>query len=147
VDTEVTGPIALYLEATIDIDDTNWMADLVDVDPEGNRQWVSVGYLKAKFRALDESESKPYLPIHPRQDPVPVTPGKKTEYAISMMSTSVIFQKGHSMELIIRNQDDVLSRLGTWGTYMLPFMQTVTHNIHFGNSYLLLPVIPAGLPR
>jgi uncharacterized protein len=147
VDTEVTGPIALYLEATIDIDDTNWMADLVDVDPEGNRQWVSVGYLKAKFRALDESESKPYLPIHPRQDPVPVTPGRKTEYAISMMSTSVIFQKGHSMELIIRNQDDVLSRLGTWGTYMLPFMQTVTHNIHFGNSHLLLPVIPAGRPR
>ena len=35
VDIEVTGPIALYLEATIDIDDTNWMADLVDVDPEG----------------------------------------------------------------------------------------------------------------
>jgi predicted acyl esterase len=143
VDTEITGPIALYLDATIDIDDTNWMADLVDVDPEGNRQLISVGYLKAKFRALDESKSKPYLPIHPRQDPVPITPRKKTEYAIAMMSASVIFQKGHSMELIIRNQDDILSRLGTWGTYMLPFMQTVTHNIHFGNSYLLLPVIPA----
>ena len=76
-------------------------------------------------------------------DPVPVPPGKKIEYAISMMPTSAVFQKGHSMELIIRNQDDILSRLGTWGTYMLPFMQTVKHNIHFGNSHLLLPVIPA----
>jgi predicted acyl esterase len=141
-DIEVTGPVALYLEAAIDIDDTNWMADLVDVDPEGNRQWISVGYLKAKFRALDESQSKPYLPIHPRQDPVPITSGKKYEYAISMMPTSVVFQKGHSMELIIRNQDDILSRLGTWGTYMLPFMQTVKHDIHFGKSHLLLPVIP-----
>jgi hypothetical protein len=143
IDTELTGPIALYLEASIDTDDTNWMADIIDVDPEGNRQSISLGYLKAKFRALDSSKSKPYLPVHPRQDPVSVPPGKKIKYVISMMPTSVVFQKGHSIELIIRNQDDILSRLGTWGVYMLPFMQTVKHTIHFGNSYLLLPVIPA----
>jgi predicted acyl esterase len=142
-DTEITGPIALYLDASIDIDDTNWMADVVDVDPVGNRQLISLGYLKAKFRALDEGKSKPYLPVHPRQDPVPVPLGKKIEYAISLMPTSTVFQRGHSIELIIRNQDDILSRLGTWGTYMLPFMQTVKHTVHFGNSYLLLPVIPA----
>ena len=47
------------------------------------------------------------------------------------------------MELIIRNQDDLLSRLGTWGVYHLPFMRTVTHTIHFGKSHLLLPVIPS----
>ena len=47
------------------------------------------------------------------------------------------------MELIVRNQDDLLSRLGTWGVYHLPFMRTVTHRIHFGKSHLLLPVIPA----
>ncbi len=140
-DTEITGPIALYFDATIDIDDTNWMVDLVDVDPEGNRQWISVGYLKAKFRAIDESRSKPYRPVHPRQDPVPVVPGEKTRYGIAMMPTSNVFLKGHSMELIIRNQDDILSRLGAWGVYMLPFMQTVTHTIHFGDSHLMLPVI------
>jgi hypothetical protein len=27
---------------------------------------------------------------------------------------------------------------------MLPFMQTVTHEIHFGDSHLLVPHIPAG---
>ena len=143
-DMEITGPIALYLSASIDIDDTNWIVDLVDVDSQGNRQLISIGYLKAKFRALDENKSKPYLPVHPRRDPIPVPPGKEIEYAISMMPTSVVFQKGHSMELIIRNQDDILSRLGTWGTYMLPFMQTVKHTIHLGNSYLLLPIIPWG---
>jgi predicted acyl esterase len=142
-DMEVTGPMALYLEASIDIDDTNWMIDLVDVDPEGNRQLLSNGYLKAAHRALDQAKSKPYYPVHPRQDPVPVPPGEVIEYAIAMMPTANVFQKGHSMELIIRNQDDILSRLGTWGKYMLPFMRTVTHDIHFGKSYLLLPVIPA----
>jgi predicted acyl esterase len=143
-DTEITGPLALYLEASIDIDDTNWMADLVDVDPKGNRQWISAGYLKAAHRALDATKSRPYQPIHPIQDPTPVPPGEVVEYAIAMMPTSNVFLKGHSIELIIRNQDDLLSRLGTWGVYMSPFMRTVTHNIHFGKSHLLLPVIPAG---
>jgi len=143
-DTEITGPLALYLEASIDKDDTNWMADLVDVDPEGHRQWISVGYLKAAYRAIDESKSQPYQPIHPRQAAAPVPPGEKIEYAIAMMHTSNVFKRGHAMELIIRNQDDLHSRLGTWGVYMLPFMQTVTHDIHFGKSHLLLPVIPAG---
>ncbi len=142
-DMEVTGPLALYLNASIDIDDTNWMVDLVDVDPDGNRQLVSAGYLKAAHRALDEKKSKPYQPIHPRQDPVPVPPGEVLEYAIAMMPTSNVFQKGHSMELIIRNQDDLLSRLGTWGVYHLPFMRSVTHKIHFGESHLLVPLIPA----
>jgi len=139
---EVTGPLALYLQASIDIDDTNWMADLVDVDPDGNRQWASAGYLKAAHRAIDLSKSKPYHPVHPRQDPVPVPPGEIIEYAIAMMPTSFVFKKGHSIELIIRNQDDILSRLGTWGVYHLPFMRTVTHKIYFGQSHLLLPVIP-----
>jgi len=119
------------------------MVDLVDVYPDGNRQLVSAGYLKAAHRALDEKKTKPYQPIHPRQDPVPVPPGEVLEYAIAMMPTSNVFQKGHSMELIIRNQDDLLSRLGTWGVYHLPFMRSVTHNIHFGESHLLVPLIPA----
>ncbi len=63
------------------------------------------------------------------------------ERRLAMMPTSNVFKKGHSLELIIRNQDDLLGRLGTWGVYMLPFMQTVTHQIHFGESHLLLPVI------
>jgi predicted acyl esterase len=142
-DMEMTGPLALCLKASIDIDDTNWMADLVDIDSEGSRQLVSSGYLKAAYRALDTTKSLPYQPIHIRQDPIPVFPGEIVEYAIAMMPTSNVFRKGHCMELIIRNQDDLLSRLGTWGVYHLPFMRTVTHHIHFGESHLLLPVIPA----
>ena len=48
------------------------------------------------------------------------------------------------MQLVIRNQDDLMSRLGLWGVYMLLCMQTIKHDIYFGKSYLLLPVIPAG---
>jgi hypothetical protein len=65
--------------------------------------------------------------------------------ASSGLSTAKVFQKGHSMELIVRNQDDLLSRFGTWGVYMCPFMRTVTHNIYFGKSHLILPVTPGSL--
>lgn len=146
-ETEITGPVALYLDAAIDKEDTNWMADLVLVERDGNRQLLSQGHLKAAHRALDEKKSKPYDPIHPRQDPVPVPPGKVVRYAISLMPTACVFKKGCALELIIRNQDDLLSRLGTWGIYMLPFMQTVTHEIHFGESHLLVPRIPASAKR
>ena len=146
-DMEITGPVACHLDASIDIDDTNWMIDLVDVAPDGTRQLLSTGYLKAKFRALDPTKSRPWQPIHPRQEPVPVEPGKVERYEIQMMPTANVFQKGHAVELIIRNQDDLLSRLGTWGVYMLPFMQTVTHSIHLGESHVLLPLVPRAKPK
>lgn len=146
-DTEVTGPMSVLLEASIDTDDTNWMVDLVDVGPDGDRQLLSQGYLKAAHRALDESRSQPYRPVHPRQDPIPVPLGERLEYAIAMMPTANIFCCGHRMEIIIRNQDDLLSRLGGWGVYMLPFMRTVTHTIHLGKSHILVPVIPASGER
>lgn len=143
-DFEVTGPVALYLDASIDIDDTNWIADLIDVYPDGNRMLLGTGYLKAQHRAIDESITKPYAPAHPRQEPIPVPPGQVIRYAIQLMPLSNIFQKGHKIELVVRNQDDLLSKLGIWGVIMLPFMRDVTHTIRFGESHLLLPVIPTG---
>jgi len=142
-DVEFTGYMALYLHAAIDKDETNWLIDLIDVAPDGTRLLVSQGGLAAEHRALDKAKSKPHLPIHPRQDPVPVPPGEVTEYAIALMPTAMVIQKGHCMELIIRNQDDYLSHFGDWGVHYLPHMQTVTHDIYFGKSHLLLPYIPA----
>ena len=74
---------------------------------------------------------------------MPIVPGERNKYAIAMLPTSNVFQKGHSMELIIRNQDDMRSKIARSGVNMFPFMQSVTHTIYFGESYLLLPIIPA----
>ena len=57
-DTEMTGPGALYVYVAIDTDDTNLIAKLYDVDPQGHRQVITSGYLKASHRALDASEVK-----------------------------------------------------------------------------------------
>lgn len=141
-DTEIIGEIALHLDAAIDIDDTNWIADIMDVDPDGNRFMISSGHLKAKFRAIDEEKSLPHRPVHLRQEPVPVVPGEVTRYDIALVPTANVFQKGHRMEVVIRNQDDMLGTMAKNGVYLMPFMQTATHTIHFGESHLLVPVIP-----
>ena len=139
-DTEVIGNLALHLDAALDIDDTNWMADVVDIAPDGSRQLLSSGALKAQFRALDPQKSTDWRPVHPRQEPVPVQPGKVERYDIALTPTANLFQKGHRMELVIRNQDDMLGKLSRSGVYLMPFMRTVTHTIHLGQSHLLVPV-------
>ena len=57
------GPAALYLYVAIDTDDTNLIAKLYDIDPQGHRQVVSSGYLKASHLELDAAQSKPWRPL------------------------------------------------------------------------------------
>src|ERR1700691_5683819 len=79
-DVTVVGPITLTLHAAIDQDDTNWIVVLKDVGPDvsvrtaraGERNVPSSlpereltrGWLKASYRALDETRSKPWEPFH-----------------------------------------------------------------------------------
>jgi len=142
-DVEVIGEVSLNLFASIDCDDTTWYADLLDVDENGTQFVVSSGALRAKFRALDKEKSTPSHPIHIWADPVPVQPGVVYEYNMQMMQTACVFKKGHRIELLIRNQDDLRSKLAMNGVYRMPFMQSVEHKIYFGQSHLLLPLIPA----
>lgn len=141
-DMEIIGNAALHFDAALDIDDTNWMVDLVDIAPDGSRQLLSSGALKAKFRALNEEKSTDYRPVHPRQEPVPIVPGEVNRYDIALTPTANVFQKGHKMELVIRNQDDMLGKLARSGVYLMPFLQTVTHTLHLGEAHLVVPVIP-----
>lgn len=144
-DTEITGPVALNLYAAIDSSDTNFMVDLFDVDPVGQHTPLSRGFLKASHRKVDTKKSKPYRPHHPHTKSEPVEPGKVYEYAIELMPISVVMKPGHSLKLAIRNQDDLMDKLGLWGLYHLPHSKTVTHKIYRDKNYqsrLLLPMIP-----
>ena len=141
-DTEVTGHMTFRFDAEIDIDDTNWLIDVVDLGPKGDRFLVGSGYLKAKYNTIDENKSLPYYPCHKRQEPIPVTPGEVNRYEIAIMPTSTIFQKGHRMELIIKNQSDMRGKMARNGIYWWPFMRTCKHTVYFGNSYLEVPIIP-----
>ena len=147
-DLEVIGPAALYLNAMIDTDDTNWIATVFDVDPSGKRSQVTNGFLKASHREIDESHSKPWAPHHTHTKAVPVPPGEIIEYPIVVYPLSHVFRKGHCMELEIKSLEGA-SEVNV----MLPpesghlnSARATTHKIFRDKehkSYLLLPVIPA----
>jgi predicted acyl esterase len=168
-DTLVIGPSALYLHASIDQPDTNWIAILKDVGPDESvrsarpgeysipeglpEREVSRGWLKASHRAVDAARSKPWKPWHPmtREAQQPVEPGAICEYAIEMMSTANLFRRGHRICLEITSLDLPTGVGGNTNVEYIPYhvcsSRTTVHKIHRNAahpSHLLLPVIPLG---
>jgi predicted acyl esterase len=164
-DTLIAGPIALNLFASIDQEDTNWIAILKDVGPdvsvrsvrEGEREVpplpereLTRGWLKASHRALDPARSKPWKPWHPltREAAKPVVPGEINEYAIEILSTANLFRRGHRICLDITCLDLPTGVAGATNAEYVPYhicsSRTTVHRIFHDAkrpSHLLLPVI------
>jgi len=166
-DTLIAGPSALYLYASIDQEDTNWIIILKDVGPdvsvrtarEGETQIpddlpereLVRGWLKASHRALDPKRSKPWKPWHPftREAQKPVVPGEITEYAIEILATANLFEKGHRICVEITSMDVPTGTACFTNVEYFPYhicsSKTTVHKIYHNEkypSYLLLPVIP-----
>ena len=165
-DVLVIGPIALYLYASIDQEDTNWIIILKDVGPdvsvrtarEGEcevpanlpERELTRGWLKASHRALDSKRSKPWKPWHPltRKAWKPVVPGEINEYAIEILSTANLFKKGHRICVDITSLDLPTGTAGFTNVEYIPYhicsSKTTVHKIYHNEKYpshLLLPII------
>lgn len=146
-DTEVIGPCALYLHASIDSDDTNWIVTLFDLGPDGKKFSLTTGWLKASHREVDDERSAPWAPHHPHKRAVPVAPGEIVEYPIRIYPISNVFQRGHSLQLEIKSLEapgDINPELPPESLHLNSARATchkIYRDIDF-QSYLLLPVIP-----
>ncbi len=149
---EITGPLALYLWASIDQDDTNWLVSLRDVAPDGRISDIARGFLKASHRALDPGLSQPWEPYHPHEACVPVPPDEPVEYAIALSPTAYVLAPGHQVELVVNCMDHPRHPVAppTVGQIHMPYHicshRTTLHRIFHDEehpSHLLLPVIPA----
>ncbi len=88
-DLEVTGPLTLHLFAATSAKDTDFVAKLVDVYPNGRAYNVTTdGIVRARYR---KSLFQPEL----------VTPGEVNEYVINLEATSQLFRKGHRIRIDI----------------------------------------------
>ena len=85
---EVTGPVKLVLYASSDAPDTDFVAKLIDVFPDGKAINLCDGILRARYR---EGVSRPKL----------LEPGKTYELAIQLTGTSNVFLKGHRIRVDI----------------------------------------------
>ncbi len=142
-DVEVTGPVTLYLYASLSTQDADWVVNINDIAADGSERLITKGWLKASHRELDQSKSKPYKPYHPHTRSQPVVPGQVYEYAVEIKETANVFKAGHRLQLVIKGQDSEQEEHGAW--YHLASLTETRHEVFHTvkyPSYLLLPIIP-----
>lgn len=164
----IAGPVTARVWISSSTRDADISVELNDLDEAGrptlfpyyfhdsDDEPVSRGWLRASHRALDPARSLPHRPFHLHTRKEPLTPGRPVALDIEVWSTSVVFQAGHRIELIVhagphkrrgergkligRNADSKRS-----GAYRYHSRGTGTVTIHTGGehaSWLELPVIP-----
>jgi len=134
-DTEVTGPVRLYLWAATTAPDTDFTGKLVDIYPDGYARNLTDGIIRARYRQGTDT-------------PRPITPGEVYEYEINLWSTSNLFRKGHRIGLEVSSSNfprfdrnlNTGHELGA-DAEMLPAMQTIFHNREHP-SRLVLQIVP-----
>ncbi|HZO74361.1 MAG TPA: CocE/NonD family hydrolase [Ktedonobacteraceae bacterium] len=138
-DVEVTGPITVRLWAVSSATDTDFVARLVDVHPDGFAQNLTDGIIRARYRNFAQGEA-----------PTLIEPGRPYEYEIDLWATSNVFKVGHRIRLDITSSnfprwDRNLNTGAPLGTDDTPVVahQTILHDREHP-SYVVLPIVPEG---
>jgi putative CocE/NonD family hydrolase len=132
---EVTGPVKVVLYASSDARDTDFVAKLVDVFPDGRAISVAEGIVRARYR---EGAHKGSL----------LEPGRVYEFTVDLVGTSNEFARGHRIRVDVTSshfpQFDRNPNTGEpFGTSAV--VKVASQTIHHGGeraSHVLLPVIP-----
>jgi putative CocE/NonD family hydrolase len=134
-DITICGPIRVKLYAASSAADTDFMAKLIDVWPNGFAQRLTDGMVRARFReGMDR--------------PAPIEKEKIYPYDIDLWNTCQMFKKGHRIRLEITSSafpkydrnPNTGEKLGRT-TRMQIAEQTIYHDgAH--PSHVILPVIP-----
>lgn len=135
-DTEVTGPLLATLWAASDAPDTDFVARLVDVHPDGFAQNLADGIVRARYR-----DGLPAQPLEP---------GRPYQLTIDMWATANLFKAGHRIRVDIASASfprwdrnlNTGAPIGS-GTAMRPARQAILHDAEHP-SRIVLPIIPAG---
>jgi len=135
-DTEVTGPIEVKLYAASSAKDTDFIARLMDVYPDGTAYNLTEGIIRARFR---KSIWEP---------PELLVPESVYEYTIELLPTSNVFKAGHSIRVHITSSNFPLwdRNPNTGNEQGMDAELQIAHQTIFHDaerpSHILLPVIP-----
>ncbi len=140
----LAGPIAATVYATANTTDTQWVAEVEDVAPDGVSRPLTEGALLGSFRGLDRRNSwtttdgNYLLPYHPytKTSSQPVTPGQLTRYDIEIFPTYATIAPGHSLRVTLSTADT---------PHLLPVPPQLSHLT--GGTYQVArsPQAPSGI--
>jgi uncharacterized protein len=133
---EVTGYICVVLWAATTAVDTDWVAKLIDVFPDGRAMNLTEGILRASFRESLEN-------------PVLLERERIYKYSIDLRATCNIFMVGHRIRVDISSAsfphwDRNPNNGALFGTVSFSELQTATQTIfhdNFHSSHIILPVV------
>jgi putative CocE/NonD family hydrolase len=137
-DTEVTGPITVGLWACSSAPDTDFVARLVDITPDGTSYNLTDGIIRARYRDFAAGEP-----------PSPIDPGRPYAYTIDLWATSNVFKRGHRIGLHVTSSS--FPRWDRNPNTGAPFgasadlrvaRQEILHDAEHP-SYVVLPIVPA----
>jgi predicted acyl esterase len=147
--TTIAGPTQLHLVAASTATNTDWVAKLSDVAPDGSETLISNGYLRASHRQLDPERSTTASPYHTDTDPTEIVPGRYYAYDIGIWPTAYRLRAGHRLQLRLTSVDlpthapaSIGLAKGKFGlsvdiTPLLPALNTVREGARDG-SWLLV---------
>jgi uncharacterized protein len=139
---ELTGPLALYLNASSTAPDIDWLVYMVDEAPDGKHRELCKGWLRSSHRKTDPQRSTPAQPWHPHLGAEPLTSGTTYELAIEIWPICNVFKAGHRIRLEIANSDSIIAANGR---PHVTLKAKATNTVHEGGSKpsrLVVPVIP-----
>jgi len=132
--TEITGPISAELYAETDVTDTDFMAKLIVVKPDGTAINLVDGVIRARFREGFEEEKL-------------IEPGVVYKYSIDMWATSYMLSPGDKLRVDITSSNfpRLARNLNTGAEFartseMKVARQTIQMN-KLQASHIVLPVI------
>ncbi|MBX7445918.1 MULTISPECIES: CocE/NonD family hydrolase [unclassified Arthrobacter] len=154
--TEMTGHAAahLWVEA-LDSDDLDLFVALDKISPNGTVAKfgffsifddgpVALGWLRASHRALDETESKPYRPVHKHTFRDLPGVGNPVEVQIEIWPSSTSFEPGDRLRLTIAGRDTFSYPPGA---HVMAHTETINkgrHRVLSGGEHgsrLIIPVV------
>ncbi len=132
---EVCGPLRVHLAAASSARDTDFMAKLIDVWPNGFAQRLNDGMVRARFR---QGMDKPSL----------IEPGRVYDYDLDLWNTCQVYGQGHRIRIEISssafpkydrnlNTGDALGQT----TQMQVAAQKIYHDREHP-TYVVLPIVP-----
>jgi len=136
-DTEVTGPVTVRLWACSSAPDTDFVARLVDVYPDGRAYNLTDGIIRARYRDAPRGGAASLL-----------EPGRPHSFDIDLWATSNVFRAGHRIRLQVTSSN--FPRWDRNPNTGHPFgldaelrsaEQTILHNREHP-SHVLLPLVP-----
>ena len=148
------GPIDVTLYASATSTDTEWVANVEDVAPDGTSAPLTSGALLGSFRALDPAntwaapDGRPLLPYHPytQTSVQAVVPGAVTRYDLEVFPIAAVLAPGHRLRLTLTTSDTPhLLPSAAQSANLAGGVYQVQRNAPAA-SFVELPLGPVGLP-